>query len=66
MEYYDMRYREEVWPDCWDDVDKRVWFCKRCHQHFPTQEDGRCPISLCDGELEETRPLEDDGLAAWE
>jgi hypothetical protein len=50
MGMYSTRYLEEVWPDCWNDVDMRYWYCPACNTSFPAPEDRRCP--LCDAELE--------------
>ena len=49
MDLYPQRYEEEVWPDCFDAVDKSVWFCPSCNMSLCAQEDQRCPI--CGAEL---------------
>jgi len=55
MGMYPGRYLEEVWPDCWDDMDMRQWYCPRCNTSFAAPEDQRCP--LCDDEI---MPPEDE------
>jgi hypothetical protein len=49
MDLYYLRYLEEVWPECWDDVDKQLWYCLRCNMTMGAQEDQRCP--RCEGEI---------------
>ena len=49
MDMYPTRYLEEIWPDYWDDVDTRLWFCPRCSRSLSATEDQRCPI--CDADL---------------
>ena len=55
MDLYSLRYLEEVWPDCFDDVDKRLWYCPRCKMSLGAQEDRRCLI--CAAEIV---PVEDE------